>query len=221
MKARHLLSAAMVAMGMGFGAAQAATYTLDFSGNICGASGDLACANNSSIASNYGSLDGLLDVSYKTIFTATNQVDRDHLFYWESGYSDLIGAAWAGTGRDSHYVEITFAPSTGHIVTLDSVDFGDYLNNNSGSSVVVLDAVTREELWDGHGFDSGPQASHLIADVSSANGLILQWRADTYYVGIDNIRYSVTAVPEPESLALAAAGLLVTGLAARRQRRQG
>lgn len=221
MKARHFLPAAVLALGMSFGAAQAATYTLDFSGNICGASGNLACANNSIIASNYGSLTGVLDVGYKTISTATGQVDRDHLFYWESGYSDLIGAAWAGTGRDSHYVEITFAPAAGQTVTLESVDFGDYLNNNTGSSVVVLDAVTREELWDGHGFDSGPTASHLIAGVSSANGLILQWRADTYYVGIDNIRYSVTAVPEPESLALAAAGLLVAGLAARRQRRHG
>ena len=221
MKARHVLSVALSALGMGFGVAQAATYTLDFSGNICGASGDQACGNNSIIGPSYGSLDGTLDVSYKSIVASTNQVALDALYYWEASYSDLTGVAWAGNSAGSHYVEITFAPLAGQNVTLLGFDFGDYANRNTGSSVAILDASTREVLWNGGGFDPGPTASSFSLNVSSANGLILQWGADVYNVGIDNIRYSVTAVPEPESLALAAAGLLVAGLAARRQRRQG
>ncbi len=55
--------------------------------------------------------------------------------------------------------------------------------------------------------------------VSSANGLVLRFGPDSFNTGIDNISLTVTAVPEPGTWALFAAGLaLVGGLSRRRSR---
>ena len=40
--------------------------TLDFSGNICGAAGNLVCSNYNEIGSNDGDQPGALDVSYRS-----------------------------------------------------------------------------------------------------------------------------------------------------------
>jgi hypothetical protein len=221
MKARHVLSAALGALGMGFGVAQAATYTLDFSGDICGASGTAACANYDRIGQSYGDVAGVVDVSHASYNVSTGVAYESFLKYWSTGYSNLQGNAWGGANQSGYYAEIVFAPAAGQVVTLLGFDFGDYQNRNYGSAVSILDASTQAVLWNGGSFNPGTSALTFSPNVSSANGLILRWGPDAYDVGIDNIQFSVTAVPEPESLALAAAGLLIAGLSARRQRRQG
>lgn len=217
MKARHTLSMALTALTLG--TANAATYTLDFSGNICGTSGDQACSNYAEIGQNYGDVAGVVDVSHASRNVGTNTVAEPSLKFWESNYSDLEGVAWGGNGS-SQYAEVTFAPAPGQIVTLLSFAFGDYQDRTSGSSAYILDASTQAVLWESGFFNPGTTALSFSPSVSSANGLILRWGPDSYDVGIDNVQFAVTAVPEPESLALATAGLLVAGLAARRQRRQ-
>lgn len=220
MKIKHTLSMALAALGMTFGAAQAATYTLDFSGDICG-NGSQACGNGSLIAQSHGDVAGTVDVSHASYNVSNGSLYANALSYWSGGYSDLTGVAWSGGGGGTQYAEITFTPGAGQLVTLQGFDFGDYANRNDGSSVSIRDAVTQAVLWNGGSFDPGLTATSFNLNVSSANGLILRWGPDVYNVGIDNIRFAVTAVPEPEGIALAAAGLLVAGLAARRQRRQG
>jgi hypothetical protein len=222
MKARHILATLLAGLSLSSGVvAQAATYTLDFSGDICGASGDQACSNYAEIGQSYGDVAGLIDVGYVSRNVSTGSVYEPYLKYWESGYSDLESNAWGGAGASTQYAEITFAPAAGHVVTLLGFSFGDYGNRNNGSSVAILDAVTQAVLWDGGAFDPDLTALSFDLNVSSTNGLILRWGPDTYDTGIDNIKFAVTAVPEPESLALAFAGLMVAGMAARRQRRQG
>ena len=219
MKLRHTLSMALTAMTMTFGTVHAATYTLDFSGDICGASGDQTCSNYAEIGQNYGDVVGVVNVSHVSRNVGTDTVAEPYLKYWESNYSDLDSIAWGGNGS-GQYAEIAFAPATGQIVTLLNLSFGDYQDRTSGSSAYILDASTQAVLWDSGSFNPGTTALSFSPSVSSANGLILRWGPDSYDVGIDNIQFSVTAVPEPDSLALVGSGLLVAGLAARRLRRQ-
>ena len=54
--------------------------------------------------------------------------------------------------------------------------------------------------------------------VSSANGLVLRFGPDSYNTGIDNISLTVTAVPEPGTWAMLAAGFGV--ISALRHRRK-
>lgn len=209
-------SALALAAAAAFAPAYALDTTLDFSGSICGVAGDEACSNYSRIGQNYGDVAGLLDVSHRSIQLSDNTTYEDYLKYWSTGYSDLTGVAWGGANATGYASEITFAASAGQQVTIASLDFGDYADRNYGSSVQILDGVGNV-LWDGGAFNPGVTATHFTPAVSGET-LVLRWGPDGYDVGVDNIQINVSAVPEPQTYALMAAGLLAVGAIARRRR---
>lgn len=147
---------AVVAVGVG--------VTLDFSGNICGVSGNTACAHYSQIGQSYGDVTGVLDVSHRSAVAATGATFESYLKYWSTGYSGLTGVAWGGSGPTTHFSEMTFTAGIGQQVPLDSLDFGDYLNRNYGSKVAVYDLSnpSGSPLWDGGTFNPGltPRSLH-------------------------------------------------------------
>ncbi|MFW2457801.1 PEP-CTERM sorting domain-containing protein [Methyloversatilis discipulorum] len=198
--------------------AAATDVLLDFSGNICGDATDAACTNGAGIGQGYGDVAGLLDVSHRAFVTATGTTVNSSLFYWSTAYSDLEGVAWGGSNPDTHSAEFVFTPGAGYAVTLNSMDFGDYLNRNDGSSAVVLDLLTGQTLWSSGAFDAGTTRLSFMPGVSSANGLVLRFGPDSYNTGIDNISLTVSAVPEPGTWAMLAAGLGVIGALRRRRK---
>lgn len=199
--------------------AVATDVLLDFSGNICGDATAAACTNGAGIGQGYGDIAGLLDVAHRSFLAASGATVNSSLLYWSTAYSDLADVAWGGTNPDTDSAEFVFTPGAGYAVTLNSMDFGDYLNRNDGSSAVVLDLLTGQTLWSSGAFDAGTTRLSFMPGVSSASGLVLRFGPDSYNTGIDNISLTVTAVPEPGVWAMLLAGVgLVAGVARRQSR---
>lgn len=218
---RPMIAAAVASLVTVAAPAWADTWVLDFSGDICGAGGGSVCSNYSEIGQNYGDVSGSLDVSHRSFVAASGDTYEAFLKYWQSSYSDLVDVAWGGANSTAYGSEISFAPEAGKTVTLNSFDFGDYVDRNYGSSVKIYDGTGSLLLWDGGSFNPGVTATHFAPAISSANGLVLRWGPDGYDVGIDNISVSVTAVPEPGTWAMMLAGMGAIGTLARRRRRGG
>ena len=124
------LSVAGAALVIAPQAASAATTTLDFSGNICGPTGDAACSNYSQIGQSYGDGTGV-DVSYRSYVTATGVTSEAFLKYWQSGYGDLTGNVWGGGNGSAFTSEITFTALAGYELTILGFDAGCYQNRAS------------------------------------------------------------------------------------------
>jgi hypothetical protein len=186
--------------------ANASSYLLDFSGNICGTSGSLACSNNSTIGRTYGSLPGVLSVSQRITDPTGTATYHTNLVYFENGYGGLQKVA---TSPDLFGVaEITFIPSSSDKVTLNSFAFGGNVYGNAASKASILDYGTKEILWSTSSFNPASSPITFSPVVSSESGLILRWGPDAYRVGIDNISVTVSPVPEGSSIMFAVCGLV-------------
>jgi hypothetical protein len=211
----------MVAVTTFAAPAFAVDTTLDFSGNICGATGTGACGDGTAIGQTYGDIAGQLEVSYRSINNTTGVTYEAFLKHWGDNYSDLEDVAWGGGNATNYRSEITFDALAGYSVTLASLDFGDYLNRNFGSSFAINELGTNTLLYSSGPFNPGATATHFAPDKSSSLGLVLTWGPDGYDVGVDNIMLSVSptaVIPEPETYALLLAGLGLMGFVARRRR---
>jgi hypothetical protein len=185
--------------------AEASTYVLDFSGNICGASGTLACASNNTIGGSYGSVPGVLGVSYRTTNDLGTATYHTGLTYSYDGFPSLRGVA---SSPDLFGIaEISFLPQSGNSVTLNSFTFGGSVYGNGPSKASIIDANTKSVLWSVANLNPGTTPVIFTPAISSSNGLILRWGADAYRVGVDNINVSVSAVPEASALLLSIFGL--------------
>ncbi len=204
--------------------AQGAVTTLDFSGNICGASGNGACSASSIIGAAYGDSPEI-DVSYRSVYAATGVVDENFLRHWTVGYGDLRGIAFGGGGTT--FSEIAFTPTAGYEVSLLGFDIATWQGAHptvpvkilSGGGVTIFDSTI-----------STNTPLHNALAVNSAyfaDGIILRWGPNGYNVGVDNIRFDVraidsgggSAVPEPATWAMMIAGFGLAGGAIRTRRR--
>jgi len=208
--------------------APAHALTLDFGNGpaaptICSAAGNgqgalVGCTDSNYISQSYGDVAGVLDVVYH----APRIVGDRGLRWWASDYNGLFGVVWADGGDGNSQATIDLRPLAGDSVALQGFDLGAYPDASRGTMVTVRDLVTDAVLFSFNGNVGtlpANQATHFtLAGVSSANGLRIQWQDSAYNVGIDNINFSVGAVPEPGTWAMLAAGLLGLGAVARRRK---
>ena len=207
------ISAALTTLALGASAqAGSQTYTLTFDGAICGGA---VCADGDSIDPLYGSVPGVSVVVYSS--DVNNIGSTNHLYFWSGGYSDLTNVAYGDYGGTPGFAIITLIPNS--TVTINSFDLGAWPNVDRQSQVIWYSA---EGQFGGPGpiTVSGTTASHFTPNLSSTFGVAVLFGPDGYNVGVDNITYTITTVPEPGSWALMLVGFGGLGAALRASRRK-
>lgn len=176
----------------------------------------VGCTSGSYISQSYGDVAGVVDVRYD----APRAASPTSLRWWEASYNNLYGVAWADGGDTNSRANIDLVPLNGQVVMLSSFQLGAYPQTTRATTLVVTDLLSGATLFSyvGPVGNAAVSATAFSPGVSSANGLRIDWRDSAYNVGIDNISFSVTAVPEPATMALLLGGLAVVGAAARRRR---
>jgi hypothetical protein len=187
---------------------------LDFTGNVCSAStngsGALTpCSNGSLINQSYG------DVANANV-TFTDLIDTGKsLKWWDNNYNNLSGVVAGGFGDSvgQSWDRIEIEPIGNFSVTLNSFDMGAYFETQMDTNLRILDSVTNTVLLD-YGVETigiGNVATAFLPNITSANGIAIEWKDSGYNVGIDNIDFSVTAstnpVPAPATIWLLGLGL--------------
>ena len=177
-----------------------------------------ACSNFLYINQAYGDAANV-DITYKDLINTGSS-----LKWWDTNYSDLIGVAWGGNsdanGASSDRIEIK--PLLGGTVTLNGFDLGAYPNTALNTQLRIVDLVTNAVLlnYSAQTIGTGGIHTHFSPNISSANGVAIEWRDSGYNVGIDNIDFTVGTggtIPEPGSLALLGLGLLGLGFNRRKK----
>lgn len=194
-----MMKAMTVALGVlaaSASAALSASYTLDFSGSGI-------------VPDTYGD-NGQADISYRAIDAANygNVGTTGTLSFWFSGYGDLDGALWGNP--DPSHAEIRIeAKSALETVTLDSFDMGGWAQDEDAEW--FLYDLSWNEIGSGNGIAPNTGAHLSFApNISAVGGIIFQWGADAWDVGVENFSYSVSGVapvPLPASVVLLVAGL--------------
>lgn len=200
-------SAAFVVAAAALLAARVEAAVLSFDAVQC-ESPPVACANGLAINQATGDIAGELDVVYTNRVGPGNaapfSTNLSGIRWFNTGYGDLAGVAW-GRGDDG-VAEIALLPAPGYQVTLTGFDLGSF----------SADVNTQYTVYDGNYTplaSSGPLSLDAFGtagrirysyafDLTSANGLIVQWGPDSSSVALDNLAFGVTAVPAPGSLAL-------------------
>lgn len=200
------------------GSAQAAEYTLTFD-QAASCAQVAVCGDGSRLSQANGDVSGVVDVTYIDV----NNPTSDSLPWWNLFYNDLQGVVWANGSDAASHARIEIKSLNGGAVTLHAMDFGAYSSTTRFTNIVVsaLGGGTPLFTYAGN-VGQLPANTHtsFSPDVTAAGGIAIDWYDSAYNVGIDNVRFSVTPVPEPQTLAMLLAGLGIVAAASRRRTRQ-
>ena len=170
--------------------------------------------NGSAISASFGSIAGILDVSY------SNPTDTSLLTqfkFWSDSYSGSP-AAYAGTGDVNSVGFITLTPLNGYQVTLNSFFIGSWPNSDRNTSYTIDNLSTAGvDTSSGAITVNGTVGLLVSSGLSSNSGIKIGFGPTAYNVGINYINFTISAVPEPETYGMFLAGLSLLGLASRRK----
>jgi hypothetical protein len=219
MKKAFWFAATALALSVGVTTPAAATV-LDFSGAIC--NGAATCSDAALIDNGYGDIAGQLDVQYDRDITNASLSDR-RLSWWDAEYNDLQGVAWGSTNDSAGTAEIFLQPLSGLSVTLLGFDLGAWQNAVLDTSYVIRSGAGAILASSGTiTVGTGNVHSSFAFNLTSSDGIRIQWGPSSYNVGIDNIEFRIGqgggAVPEPATWAMMISGFGMAGAMLRRRR---
>lgn len=211
--------ASTVGLLLSLGFAQAEADVLTFSGGtVCNGAANSICGDGVGIDADYGDIAGQLDVQYTTYNGAA--IASTNLLVWNDLYNELDQVAYASFSGGM--AEIFLKPLNGATVTLNGFDLGAWPDTTRNSQVTILDGAFNVL------FSSGPTSigtlpanlsTHFAFDLSSDDGIRIQWGPDAYNVGIDNIDFTLSSTPVPLPAAAWLMAPVVAGLGLLRRRR--
>jgi hypothetical protein len=208
---------------------------------------DFTAANEDPPASGtfhtYGSIPGVVDVSYRTRSDwglGPIVAGGEYGLFWPGGYNDLPNVAYFFSGP--HVGEIRLDNLlAGNQVTINSADVGAYPNATETVQLRVYDLLGNLLFIDNGATAGATTHAHFTPGSSNVDGLLIQFSqvvpgtpatcpadpvsctpVDAYNNGINNVNFTigpiVSAVPEPSTVVLLAGGLVAMAAAARRRR---
>lgn len=153
---------------------------------------------------------------------------QPNLQMWVAGFSDLTNVIENETDGDNGYT-IKLTADAGFLVRLDGFDLGNYggqitvpgLRIEDGQGTVLFSrvaftlAISTQPHQD-YDFPGGLSASELNIFVDTTG---LDSASDN--VGLDNIAFGQTAIPEPSAFAFGVIGFLGLGMRRSRRKRNG
>jgi hypothetical protein len=178
--------------------------------------------NEDPIAQSYG--DGPdRDVTYGSRLTNGDSEYIGELRYWAGAFGTLEDVAFCcAVGFEDSVGEIVVIPEPGKGIRLISFDLASYDPDDTDeprNSQFQIFNTAYQLLYDSGSLSvTATTFDHFLVDIANlSGGLIFQWGADAYDVGLDNFEFEV--VPEPGSLVLLGLGLSAAGLYRWRTRR--
>jgi hypothetical protein len=163
---------------------------------------------------------GVLDVIYDGNFPSPPNTfppfGENSLKFWSTEYSDLINVAF---GAIDTTPEIFLSPSPGFQVTLNSFQLGAWPDMNRTTQVSLLTGSGLTLFHIDPFIVSGTTSANFsFSGLTSADGIRIQFGPDGNNVGIDNIDFTVAAVPIPAAGWLLGIGLVGVCAVSRRRK---
>jgi hypothetical protein len=202
---KRIVCLAMVALT----AAGAQANMIDFEGSICSAASSgigasVACTDSSFVNQTHGDATGV-DVSYG------NSLNADSLNFWSTDYIGLNNVAWTGAYGTNAAGLITLAATAGYAITLNTFQLSFYplgpVLAAPATTYTVTDLATSVSTTMSFVTLSSLYTANI--GLTSTAGFKISFGPDAEYVGIDNISFNVSPVPEPMGFVLAAAAAAV------------
>ena len=210
------MKTSLIALALALSAGTGANATvLIFDGNIC--NGGQSCANGGPIDQSYGDT---ADVDFQTRYESAFP-QQGSVYFWPNNYNELVNVAFGGNNPS-----IFFALNNPGTIKLNSFNLGGWPNTSRNTQVTIFDGLGATL------FSSGPitvgangMSTLFSPNLSSSNGIGINWGPDGFNVGIDNIDYTFEgavagAVPEPATWAMMISGFGLVGASMRRSRRK-
>ncbi|MEO8297518.1 MAG: PEP-CTERM sorting domain-containing protein [Burkholderiales bacterium] len=188
--------------------------------------------NDSHLNQQYGDIPGEVNLTYRNGVGST-------LLLWDTGYANLTDVVWSQGGRDpatdtdgdhigdnNSFAQITLTAQPGYSVTLLGFDLGAYLCCDK--QLASRDTYLRVyELGNAVADPFNPSyvqpistslADHFSYSTASSKGWVIEWENSAFNVGLDNLQFSVSSVPEPETYVMLLSGLALLGWGATRRK---
>ena len=143
--------------------------------------------------------------------------DAPGMQFWGE-WGGTTDALFSGVDDEESIAQIDIIALSGFSVTLNGFDLTAF-DEDRTSQWTIQDLAGGTVLSSGGMIDVFfPDLTSVVADLTSSAGFRVSWGPSSYNVGLDNLSYDVSSVPEPGTLLLFGLGLAGLGAIGRKKK---